>query len=182
MTKDHLQIEYIKIADITPYDRNARKHSKADVAAIKASIQSFGMNDPIGIWSEKNIIIEGYGRLQALKELAYTEAPCVRLDHMTDEQRRAYALAHNKTAELSEWDFTALEQELAALDDLDFDMTDFGFEEEKSKVGKSSTESDLSDRVQETFEVIIECSDETHQEEVYNKLAEEGYKCRVLTL
>ena len=60
----------------------------------------------------------------ALKALGHTEAPCIRLDHLTDEQRRAYALAHNKTAEMSKWDFEVLDSELA---ELDFDMEDFGF-------------------------------------------------------
>ena len=100
-----LKIEYIDINKITPYENNARKHQKADVEAIKKSIEAFGMNDPIGVWSDKNIIVEGHGRLLALKELGYKEVPCIRLDQLTDEQRKAYALAHNKTAELSEWDF-----------------------------------------------------------------------------
>lgn len=120
-----LRIEYIDINKITPYENNARKHQKADVEAIKKSIEAFGMNDPIGVWSDKNIIVEGHGRLLALKELGYKEVPCIRLDQLTDEQRKAYALAHNKTAELSEWDFEKLKQEL---DGITLDMGDFGFE------------------------------------------------------
>ena len=121
-----LKIEYIDINKITPYENNARKHQKADVEAIKKSIEAFGMNDPIGVWSDKNIIVEGHGRLLALKELGYKEVPCIRLDQLTDEQRKAYALAHNKTAELSEWDFEKLKQEL---DGINLDMGDFGFED-----------------------------------------------------
>lgn len=121
-----LKIEYIDINKITPYENNARKHQKADVEAIKKSIEAFGMNDPIGVWSDKNIIVEGHGRLLALKELGYKEVPCIRLDQLTDEQRKAYALAHNKTAELSEWDFEKLKQEL---DGISLDMGDFGFED-----------------------------------------------------
>ena len=121
-----LRIEYIDINKITPYENNARKHQKADVEAIKKSIEAFGMNDPIGVWSDKNIIVEGHGRLLALKELGYKEVPCIRLDQLTDEQRKAYALAHNKTAELSEWDFEKLKQEL---DGISLDMGDFGFED-----------------------------------------------------
>jgi site-specific DNA-methyltransferase (adenine-specific) len=84
------------------------------------------MCDPIGIWGEDNIIVEGHGRLMALKALGKTKAPCIRLDHLTDEQRRAYALAHNKTAEMSEWDFDILPAELG--DIFDIDMSDFGFD------------------------------------------------------
>lgn len=121
-----LEIEYIKIEKLKPYEKNARKHQKEDVGTIKASIKEFGMCDPIGIWGEKNIIVEGHGRLMALKELGYEEVPCIRLDFLSDEQRRAYALAHNKTAEMSDWDFDLLDSELDNI--LDIDMTEFGFD------------------------------------------------------
>ena len=123
---ENLRIEYIALKDLKPYEKNARKHDKEDVATIEASIRDYGMCDPIGIWSDKNIIVEGHGRLQALKNMGYTEAPCIRLDHLTDEQRRGYAIAHNKTAENSEWDYELLDEEMAALPDFDFE--DFGFE------------------------------------------------------
>ena len=123
-----LKIEYLPLDDLTPYINNARKHEADDVATIKESIKNFEMCDPIGIWSDKNIIVEGHGRLFALKELGYKEAPCIRLDHLSDDERKAYALAHNKTAENSAWDFAILENELANLDGL-FNMTAFGFPE-----------------------------------------------------
>lgn len=125
---ERLKIEYLKIDELTPYENNARKHEAADVETIENSIAEFGMCDPIGIWGDKNIIVEGHGRLLALKALGRTEAPCIRLDHLTDEQRKAYALAHNKTAEMSEWDFEKLDAELAALAEMEFDMEQFGFE------------------------------------------------------
>ena len=84
------------------------------------------MNDPVGVWGDENIIIEGHGRTIALKELGYTEVPCIRLDHLTDEERKAYALAHNKLTMNTDFDFDILQEELDAL--LDFDMSDFGFE------------------------------------------------------
>lgn len=121
-----LEITYIPVDKITPYERNARKHTPFDVDKIKASIQKFGFDDPIGVWGPKNIIVEGHGRLAAAKELGYDKVPCIRLDHLTDEQRRAYALAHNKTAELSTWDFGKLELELMDLSELN--MGDFGFD------------------------------------------------------
>ena len=114
MDKEQLKIEYLPLDKLHPYDRNARHHEDEDVDAIARSIEQFGMNDPIGIWGKQNIIVEGHGRLMALKKLGYTEAPCIRLDHLTDEQRRGYALAHNKTAELSIWDDDLLREELQA--------------------------------------------------------------------
>lgn len=119
-----LKIEYIPLGKLTPYEKNARLHTEVDLATIRNSIEQFGMCDPIGVWGDKNIIVEGHGRMLALKALGHTEAPCIRLDHLTDEQRRAYALAHNKTAEMSKWDFEMLDSELA---ELDLDMTEFGF-------------------------------------------------------
>lgn len=123
-TMNELKIEYIPLANLTPYEKNARLHTEADLATIRHSIEEFGMCDPIGIWSEKNVVVEGHGRMLALKALGHKEAPCIRLDHLSDEQRRAYALAHNKTAEMSKWDFEMLDSEIA---ELDLDMTEFGF-------------------------------------------------------
>ena len=121
-----LKIEYLPIKALKPYEKNTRKHQKKDIDNIARSIEKFGMNDPIGIWKD-NIIVEGHGRLLACKQLGMTEVPCVRLDHLTDEQRREYAIAHNATAELSEWDLDILPDELAELNLSDFDF-DFGIE------------------------------------------------------
>ena len=123
-----LKIEYMPVKALKPYEKNTRKHQKKDVDNISKSIEKFGMNDPIGIWKD-NIIVEGHGRLLACKQLGMTEVPCVRLDHLTDEQRREYAIAHNATAELSEWDLDILPDELAELDFSGFDF-DFGLEDE----------------------------------------------------
>ena len=125
MNNAELHIEYIALDKLTPYENNARHHEAEDLATIEASIEKFGMCDPIGIWSDRNIIVEGHGRWLALKKLGKTDAPCIRLDHLTDEERKAYALAHNKTAEMSRWDFEKLEAELSGLSDMN--MTDFGF-------------------------------------------------------
>lgn len=145
---NELKIEYIDIKKITPYENNARKHQKDDITAIKKSIESFGMNDPIGIWSDKNIIIEGHGRLLALKELGYETVPCIRLDQLTDQQRKAYALAHNKTAELSEWDLDKLSEELKFID---MDMEQFGFED----LEKSMERDVLEDNFDENEELPV---------------------------
>lgn len=93
-----MDIVLLKPEDLTPYEKNARHHEEKDLEAICESIRTFGFNDPIGIWSERNIVVEGHGRLLAAQKLGMLQVPCIRLDHLTDEQRRAYALAHNKTA------------------------------------------------------------------------------------
>lgn len=128
-----LNIVYLDINELTPYEKNAKKHPQKQIKFIMNSISQFGMNDPIGIWGENNIIVEGHGRLEACKKLGLERVPCIRLDTLTDDQRRAYTLAHNKVAE-SDFDFDILDEEINSLN---FDMTDFGFEfeevEEKPK-------------------------------------------------
>ena len=117
--------EMIKVSDLTPYERNARHHEPVDIDAIAKSIEAFGFRDPVGVWGPNNIIVEGHGRVMAAKQLGMTEVPCIRLDDLTDEQRRAYGLAHNKTAELSTWDAELLPLEVQDLPT--YDMTEFGF-------------------------------------------------------
>lgn len=121
-----LQVVYMPVEVLKPYERNARKHADKDVDAIAQSIEDFGFDDPIGIWGEKNLIVEGHGRLLAAKKLGMNTVPCIRLDHLTDSQRRAYALAHNKTAEMSSWLDDVLASELADITDID--MREFGFD------------------------------------------------------
>ena len=148
-----LKIEYLTLDKLKPYDKNARKHQEADLSTIKASITEFGMSDPIGVWGKDNVIVEGHGRYLACKDLGIEQVPVIHLDHLTDEQRRAYALAHNKTAEMSEWDFDLLGDELA--DILDIDMSDFGFdmseEEEETEI--------IEDEVPEEVEPIAKQGD-----------------------
>lgn len=122
---EHLKIEYLLIGDLKPYEQNARQHGEPDVEAIAASIREFGFDDPIGIWGDENLIVEGHGRLLAAERLNMKQVPVIRLDHLTDEQRRAYALAHNKTAELSGWNFATLDSELAQIAEIDMSL--FGF-------------------------------------------------------
>ena len=122
---EQLKIEYLPIDELKPYDRNAKEHPQEQIDQIIKSITQFGMNDPIGIWGDDNLIVEGHGRLLALRQLGWTEAPTIRLDHMTDEERRAYTLAHNKTTMSSGFDMELL---LAELDEISIDMEEFGFQ------------------------------------------------------
>ena len=121
---DKLKIEYVDINSIKPYKSNAKLHPKEQIEQIKKSIEQFGMDDPIGIW--KNEIVEGHGRLIACKELGYTEVPIIRLDHLTDEERKAYTLAHNKLTMNSDFDLDILNEELQSIENID--MEDFGFD------------------------------------------------------
>ena len=153
-----LKIEYMALDKLKPYEKNARKHQEADLSTIKASITEFGMSDPIGVWGKDNIIVEGHGRYLACKELGIEEVPVIHLDHLTDEQRRAYALAHNKTAEMSEWDYDLLGEELDGI--FDIDMSDFGFDAEVEEQNSGTVKED-------DFEVEIPEEPKAKQGDIY---------------
>lgn len=121
-----MEIIKLKLEELKPYEKNAKEHPQEQIEQIKKSIEQFGMNDPIAIWGEENLIVEGHGRLEALKQLNYEEVDCIRLDHLSDEERKAYTLAHNKLTMNSDFDLDILNDELD--DILNIDMSDFGFE------------------------------------------------------
>ena len=128
--KENLKIEQVSIDSLKPYEKNAKLHPKKQIEQIKESIQRFGMNDPIGIWGKDNLIVEGHGRYLACKELGITEVPCIRLDSLTDEQRREYTLIHNKTTMNSGFDEDMLAEELKKIaeEDKEINMADFDFD------------------------------------------------------
>lgn len=119
-----LKVDYIPIEQLKPYEKNAKIHTQEQIEQIKNSIREFGMNDPIGIWGKDNLIVEGHGRLQACKELGMKEVPVIRLDDLTDEQRRAYTLVHNQTTMNTGFNIGILNEEL---DNIDIDMSELGF-------------------------------------------------------
>lgn len=119
-----MQIIEIDINDIKQYKNNAKIHTKKQIEQIVKSIERYGNNDPIAI-DENNTIIEGHGRYLALKKLGYTEVPVIRLEHLTEEQKREYILVHNKLTMNTDFDLETLKSEL---DFINFDMTEFDFD------------------------------------------------------
>lgn len=127
---EDLRDSVMRVSELVPYVGNAKKHPDWQVQQIAASIEAFGFNDPIGVWRDVAnhwVIVEGHGRLLAAKELGMEEVPVIRLDHLDDEGRRAYTLAHNKTTMNTDFDVDILEAELSDIEG--FDMTEFGFDE-----------------------------------------------------
>ena len=122
--KMKLQVEYVDISTIKPYKGNAKTHPKEQIEQIKKSMQEFGNIDPIGIWH--NEIVEGHGRYLALKELGETQVPVIRLDDLTDEQRRAYTLVHNQLTMNSGFNLDTLKVELDNIGEID--LSDMGFD------------------------------------------------------
>lgn len=122
-----MQLHEILIEDLKEYDNNPRNNDGA-VQAVADSIKEFGFKVPIVIDSN-NVIVAGHTRLKAARLLGLTTVPCIIADDLTPEQVKAFRIADNKTGELAEWDFTALEIELAELSEVsDIDMSDFGFD------------------------------------------------------
>src|SRR5260370_39875744 len=125
----HLTIIYHRSDELTPDPANPRCHSKRQVQQIGNSISAFGLNVPILIDGDNNVIA-GHGRLLACGELGITEVPTLRLDHLTPAQARAFMIADNRLTEISAWDDRLLAQQLKELSllGLDFDIEATGFE------------------------------------------------------
>lgn len=137
-----MEIIKVRIEDIKPYENNAKMHPQEQIEQIKKSILEFGNNDPIAI-DENNIIIEGHGRYEALKQLDYKEVECIRLSHLTEEQKRAYILVHNKLTMNTGFDFNILDSELASITNIN--MEDFDFEISNIDADDFGTDFELAD-------------------------------------
>ena len=126
------KIELWNLARLKPYENNAREHSVEQVAQIAASIVEFGFLNPILVDSNDGIVA-GHGRLSAAKELALDVVPVVVLDHLTENQKKAYILVDNKLAENASWNEELLAQEIIKLNLQDFDLNILGWTDEEIK-------------------------------------------------
>ena len=122
-----VELREVEIAALKPYERNAKKHGKEQVERIARSIRELGFLSPCLIDQELNVIA-GHGRILAAKEAGWTAVPCVFIEGLTEEQRKAYILADNKLTEMGEWDMALVQEELAALAEADFDISLTGFD------------------------------------------------------
>ena len=136
-----LQVEYVPIGTIKPYKRNAKLHPQEQIEQIKNSMKEFGNIDPIGVWHGE--IVEGHGRYEALKQMGAKEIPIIRLDDLTDEQRKAYALVHNKLTMNSDFDVALLDTELAEIETID--MTLLGFDDKEEETPQEVVEDDFDE-------------------------------------
>ena len=140
-----MNVQQVRIEKVKPYDKNPRKN-KAAVDYVANSIKEFGFQQPIVV-DKDMVVIAGHTRLKAAKKLKLKEVPVVIADNLTEEQVKAYRLADNKTAEKAEWDFDLLTDELLSLQELDFDMEQFGFDfdfsEDEEAVEDDNWEADV---------------------------------------
>lgn len=153
MRETELIIEEIPIEELVPYENNAKRHTREQIAAVEASIREFGFRAPCIVWRNDDgrpEVVAGHARITAAKNLGLKRVPCVSCDDLTDAQRRALTLADNQTTMMTGWDEDLLSYELDTLS-MDFDMTDFGFTDEMVGMAETVTaeEHDIPD--------VIEC-------------------------
>ena len=162
MQNNKLQIEYLPTDQLQMYDGNANIHNAHQIDQIAESIEEFDFSSPILAWHDENgnaVIVAGHGRLMAARKLGIEQLPVVFLDHMTDEQRRAFTIVENQLTRLSEFDMGTLEVELENITGID--MEQFGLyvadvgEEVESMFDSEERESKLATELDERKEYIV---------------------------
>lgn len=126
---EHEQVEMVPLAELRPYDGNAKRHTNEQVDAVEASIREFGFRNPVLAWHNDDgepEIVAGHARCIAAKNLGMGEVPVIFVDDLSDAQRRALTLVDNQTTMMTGWDEDQLSYELDILSS-EFDMSDFGF-------------------------------------------------------
>lgn len=121
------ELREIRINDLKPYERNAKKHPEEQVEKIGKSIQELGFISPCLIDQDFNVIA-GHGRIMAAKKIGWESVPCVFVEGLTETERKAYILADNRLTEIGEWDMDLVQEELAALAEENFDIGLTGFD------------------------------------------------------
>ena len=121
-----MQIEQLGIDEIRPYERNAKRHPKNQIAALAASLEEYGWTLPLLIDAEGNLIA-GHGRLEAAKSIGIETVPVVRKTDISEEQVRAYRIADNRLADLGTWNTGNLKLEMQELSVAGFNLGKIGF-------------------------------------------------------
>ena len=191
MKDTKLEIVEVETESLLEYENNAKIHTAEQVDQIAASIEEFGNCDPIAVWHDKDgqaVIVEGHGRLMALKKLGVEKCPVIFLDHLTDEQRRAYTHIHNKLNMNTGLDMSVLSMDI---NELDIDWDEFGFDAVDladargitDDFNNDFTDEELSAYSEESplkaYNVILCCLTEEEQEYVAGLLGVEGQPKRL---
>lgn len=162
-----MEIKDINIEDLIPAKYNPRTLSKVQYEHLKKSLTEFGFVDPV-IVNKNNTIIGGHQRVKVWQGLGNDIVPCVQLD-LNEEREKELNIRLN--ANTGEWDMDVLANEFELTD-----LENWGFDLKFPK-----TDLDLKEvEITETFEVVITCEDETDQQVIYEKLTDEGYKCKLM--
>ena len=181
-----MQIVEKELSWLKPYANNPRDNESA-VEPVANSIKEFGFKVPIVATSDGEII-NGHTRFKASKSLGLEKVPVIIADDLTDEQIKAFRLADNKTGEIADWNESLLIKELEELDDLDYDMGQFGFEldlDDADEDGDGSDDmGDIPDNIDvvEAFALNVIVKDEAEQAELYEELLGRGFEVKVVAL
>ena len=163
-------VKRVAIDKLVPYESNAKQHSEEQIKRLAASFKEFGFVNPILIDKDFNIIA-GHGRVIAAKSIAMSEVPCVFVEGLTDEQRRAYILADNKLSEFGFWDMKLVNLEIEKLSDVGINIDVTGFELPEVNLGDyNSYYGDERERTLEAYNLkeIHEATDDFWQMPIIN--------------
>ena len=192
MSKDY-QYTKINIDEIKPYERNARIHSSKQIKQIMEAIKAFGFTNPLLIDDENNLIA-GHGRLEAVKQLniidfkdnPLKELPAIIITGLSEADKKALIIADNKIAENASWDYDLLQAEFQELEAINYDLDLMGFDNLDEILGadidvEQETKEIKEVEINQKYELLIKCKDESELEQAYNENIEKGYKCSILT-
>ena len=166
---------------------NARAHPERNLEIVKASLAGFGQQKPVVV-DAAGTCIAGNGTLLAAKSLCWTHIAATR-STLAGSDARSYSIADNRASDTSQWDDQALAQHLAALQNneaVDHALTGFSDVEIDQFIGEAMglvDEPELPDvAIRDTHQLLVACNDEADQRHLYERLTQDGYTCRVLTL
>lgn len=179
----NVNVQTRPLTDLYQDPANARQHPERNLKAIKASLREYGQVEPL-IVRENGKVIGGNARLECMENLDWTEAQVVEFNG-TEAEATKLALTLNRTADTATWDKETLGQELDALVKEDIQVDPLWDEDELDELlGPGDAEpgnpEDLG--LESTYELVITCDDEEHQQELYNRLTEEGLECRIVSM
>jgi ParB-like chromosome segregation protein Spo0J len=184
---ESMAVEVIAVADLHPDPANLRRHPARNLATIKASLARFGQQKPI-IIDANNVVRAGNGTLAAAIALGWDSIRCVRTD-LCGTDATAYSIADNQSALQATWDDDALGRTLRALQDEDFDLNSVGFTDAEVDAlfgadddGAGEEKPEAREPWQGRFEIVIELASEAEQQDAFERLTADGFKCRVLTM
>jgi len=170
-------IQVKKISELKAAPYNPRTSTEKQEAHLKASLEKFGVVEPIIFNKQTGFIVGGHFRVRELKKLGYKEIECVIVD-LNEADEKELNIRLNANTGAWDWDSLANSWDAEQLTEWGLDIPNFDTDEEFT----DKEHKNLSDDLKETFEVIIECISEREQETVFNNMIKDGYKCRVLTL
>ena len=175
-----MQIQKIDVTSLSFDPANARKHSEANIDAIKGSLRKFGQQKPIVV-GKNNVVLAGNGTLQAAIALGWKQIDIVRTD-LSGPEAMAYALSDNRTAELAEWDDDILGKQLQGLFEDGFDIGEIGFDiTDIGGLRESDLDEDGQDgtKKEKPFKIEIVFNSYEEMTETYDRLISEGLMAKV---